>query len=157
MSEYNPEYDVAVMMEAFGQEVRLTPQLPDEATRLLRARLILEEALETIVKGLGVDVICDMGDSRVRVASIHDLRLEIGGPGDIVELADGTADLKVVTYGTDNACGIPCNAVFKEVMRSNMSKAPGGKVNRDAFGKVVKPDSYSPANVRKVLGLDWEI
>jgi predicted HAD superfamily Cof-like phosphohydrolase len=149
--EYNPQRDVANMMRAFGQEVKSTPELPDAETRLLRARLILEEALETIVDGLGVQITPRVIAS---IEGLHDLEMQVVGPGDLVALADGTADLKVVVYGTDNAAGINAPAVFEEVMDSNMSKTyPDGSVKRNEHGKVIKPDHYRPANVAKVLGV----
>ncbi|RME85522.1 MAG: hypothetical protein D6785_04320, partial [Planctomycetota bacterium] len=39
---------VEEFMRLAGQEIPEVPTLPDEKTRLLRSKLILEEALETI-------------------------------------------------------------------------------------------------------------
>ena len=41
---------------------------------------------------------------------------------DVVKLADALADLLYVVYGMAHECGIPIDAVFKEVHRSNMLK-----------------------------------
>jgi predicted HAD superfamily Cof-like phosphohydrolase len=152
--EYNPQRDVAKMMRAYGQEVKSTPELPDAKTRLLRARLILEETLETITRGLGVSITYAWGDEQHNINSIKDVDLQVTGPGDLIELADGTADIKVVVYGTDNAAGLNGSVVFDEVMDSNMSKLnTDGTVTRDSFGKVVKPSHYRPADIPKVLGM----
>lgn len=43
-----------------GQMVPFARTQPDEATRILRAKLILEEAFETIIKGLGVAMVFPM-------------------------------------------------------------------------------------------------
>lgn len=47
---------------------------------------------------------------------------------------------------------IPINEVYGEVARSNMSKiSSNGKVLKNEFGKVQKPDTYSPPNINKFL------
>ena len=43
---YQPQQDIVTLMKQFEQEVKDSPELPDSATRLLRARLVFEEALE---------------------------------------------------------------------------------------------------------------
>lgn len=67
---------------------------------------------------------------------------------DIVNAADALADLMYVIYGAALAFGIDLEPVFAEVHRSNMSK-DGGKKNQ--IGKLVKPDTYSPADVKGEL------
>ena len=36
--DYRPQEDIVTLMKQFEQEVKESPELPDEATRLLRAR-----------------------------------------------------------------------------------------------------------------------
>ena len=67
---------------------------------------------------------------------------------DIVEIADALADLKYVVEGTSISYGINLNAVFKEVHRSNMTKVGGYK---RGDGKWIKPDTYSPADIKSIL------
>lgn len=98
-----------------------TPTVPDEATRLLRERLIEEEFAE--------------------------LR-EAMAAGDIPSIAKELADLLYVVYGTAVSCGIDMEDVFREVHRSNMSKIGGYK---RADGKWVKPPTYSKAALEPVL------
>ena len=50
-------------MSAFGQETPDKPGIPSLEVRKLRAKLILEEALETIVNGLGVEALSGNVDS----------------------------------------------------------------------------------------------
>ena len=45
---YRPQEDIVQLMTQFEQEVKDAPELPDAATRLLRARLVFEEALEFV-------------------------------------------------------------------------------------------------------------
>ena len=46
--DYRPQEDIVALMKQFEQEVKDAPELPNEATRLLRARLVFEEALEFV-------------------------------------------------------------------------------------------------------------
>jgi len=68
--------------------------------------------------------------------------------GNLVEVADGLADVIVVALGCALDCGIDLSAVFEEVMRSNNTKTPG---NLDNGGKLQKGPSYQPPDIAKVL------
>ena len=72
---------------------------------------------------------------------------------DIVEIADALADIIYIAYGTAVAYGIPMDKVFAEVHRSNMSKLgeDGKPIYRDD-GKVLKPATWSPPDIRGILG-----
>lgn len=74
---------------------------------------------------------------------------------DIVEIADAIADSIYVLVGMALEYGIPLQAVWDEVQRSNMAKQePGtGKVKRRADGKILKPDGWTPPNIKQALGL----
>jgi hypothetical protein len=52
---YRPQEDIVTLMKQFNQQVKESPELPDPETRLLRARLVFEEAIE-FVKGCGCTV-----------------------------------------------------------------------------------------------------
>ncbi len=73
--------------------------------------------------------------------------LEAADTDDFVEMVDALADILVVTYGTAVELGVDLEPVFAEVHRSNMSKN-GGK---DAGGKILKGDGFSPPDLRRVL------
>lgn len=98
-----------------------TPTAPDDATRLLRERLIEEEFAEL----------------RDAMAS-----------GDLPSIAKELADLLYVVYGTAVSCGVDMAPVFREVHRSNMTKIGGHK---RADGKWVKPPTYSKAALEPIL------
>jgi predicted HAD superfamily Cof-like phosphohydrolase len=113
------------MVEEFHRKFDLraepAPMIPDEATRLLRVRLIQEEFDE-------------VKDALAR--------------GDLTGIAKELADLLYVIYGTAVSCGIDMDPVFREVHRSNLSKVGGYK---RGDGKWVKPPTYSPAQVGPIL------
>ena len=123
---YQPQQDIVTLMTQFEQEVKQCPELPDAATRLLRARLVFEEALE-FVRACGCTVkVAQKGLSRGQEAPIIDdfaVELDPSGTPDLVEYVDGCIDQLVVTYGALNAAGINAQSAWDEVQRSNMSKA----------------------------------
>jgi predicted HAD superfamily Cof-like phosphohydrolase len=72
--------------------------------------------------------------------------------GDIIEIADALADLLYVVYGTAIAHGIPIDAVFEEVHRSNMTKlGEDGLPLRRKDGKILKSDKWDPPDIAKVF------
>ena len=123
---YQPQHDIVTLMKQFEQEIKDSPELPDPATRRLRARLVFEEALE-FVKACGCTVtIASNGSSEgEQVPVIDDIAVELdpNGTPDLVEYVDGCIDQLVVTYGALNAAGIEAQSAWDEVQRSNMSKA----------------------------------
>jgi predicted HAD superfamily Cof-like phosphohydrolase len=59
--------------------------------------------------------------------------------------------LKWVIEGLEHSLGIPQQAVWDEVARSNMSKLVDGKLIKRDDGKVLKPDTFVPPNIKKIL------
>jgi len=71
---------------------------------------------------------------------------------DLVEIADACADLKWVIEGLEHSLNLPQQEVWDEVSRSNLSKiSPNGKVLKREDGKVLKPDTYSPPDIKTIL------
>jgi predicted HAD superfamily Cof-like phosphohydrolase len=123
---YRPQDDIVTLMKQFNQEVKDSPELPDPATRLLRARLVFEEALEFVrACGCTVTVRAEGSTRSERAAVIDDIAVETDphGSPDLTEYVDGCVDQLVVTYGSLNAAGIKAQSAWDEVQRSNMSKA----------------------------------
>lgn len=118
--------DVADFMKAGEQPVRSELSLEgDQAT--LYMNLISEEYQET---------------------------LSAFKTNDMIEVADGLADMVWVIMGMCNSCGIDFDSVWQEVKASNMSKFPDGKAIKNEYGKIMKPDSYFKPNIKKVLDLE---
>ena len=140
-------------MTGCKQEVPLVPQVPDAKTRVLRARLILEEAMETIQKGLGVRLLVKLDghlDEEERwVLNYDDLSFLADQPANLAEIADGCADISVVTYGTLSACGIADEALIQAVDENNLEKLEKGTV--DEHGKLTKPPGHKPPEIEKIL------
>lgn len=118
----NLEQDVRDFYEKVGGKTFPgAPRLPGDKEFLQRLRLINEELTETI---------------------------EAHTKGDLAGYADGLVDLTYIVIGTAMQSRIPFNECWKEVQRSNMSKVGG---HFDNSGKYIKPPTYSPANIEKVL------
>ena len=137
------------------------PQLPTVPTdpgpdlRILRARLILEEALETIT-ALGVEVkrydprYDDTDYERCDPHNMLDIDMSVLGFGDLgyldpVGVADGCADISVVTIGTLIECGIQDGPVLRLVDDNNASKnGPGSCFVAD---KLQKPPGFKGPDI----------
>lgn len=105
-------------------DIRTEPGLPAGEVRKLRIALLKEEFEEY---------------------------LEGEKNNDIVEIADALGDMLVIIFGTSLSYGIPLDKVFNEIHVSNMTKVINGKVIRRMDGKIMKPASYEPPNIEKIL------
>jgi predicted HAD superfamily Cof-like phosphohydrolase len=140
-------------MENAGQEIPDKPCIPSPEVRLLRAKLIFEEAMETI-EALGVDIMLSpFIGQHDKVALSHVMGELVVNPHrkpDLVLIADGCADISVVTTGTLSACGIQDEELLEEVDKANLAKfGPGGYKRED--GKWIKPKDWVPPDILGVL------
>jgi predicted HAD superfamily Cof-like phosphohydrolase len=146
---------VREFMRRAGQQIPRHPVVPDVDTRVLRAKLIMEEALETIT-ALGVQVRRPLrsGGSVSSYTELllraNDLIFEACLPVDLVEVADGCADIIVVTTGTALACGIDLEPVQQMVDKSNLAKFGPGGYRRDD-GKWIKPPDWEAPPIEDEL------
>jgi predicted HAD superfamily Cof-like phosphohydrolase len=144
---------VEEFMVKAGQQVAPYPSMPPDDARLLRAKLIFEEAMETIT-ALGVDVMVDQRTGQQGPAPLSDgayqLVLNPRRSPNMLEIADGCADISVVTIGTLSACGIADKPLLEEVDSANLRKfGPGSKRRED--GKWLKPPDWTPPDIAGVL------
>lgn len=121
----NP-YDALVEFQnAFGLNANNKPELPSDEERDLRLCLMQEEVTEYLA-----------GEAK----------------NDLENIAKELCDIIYIAYGTAVSYGIPMDKVFEEVHRSNMSKVnPDGTITRREDGKILKPDTYSAANIKQFL------
>lgn len=153
-------------MRLAGQTVRDKPGKPTDKERILRARLILEEALELIHDGLGIDIIIstDKSDSNLRnnimgsdfspnplilrglEASMTFLPVK---EFDLEKTIDGACDLSVVTIGTMSCVGVPDIPFLDIVDDNNLEKIEKGRI--DEYGKLIKPEGHRPPDIKGLL------
>ena len=160
--------DIAEFMRMAGQDTPTAPTLATSKTRELRAKLILEEALETIA-ALGVTVSLyetnEVGESFQVVENIACTDKSFksveftGSFGDLALIADGVADTVYVAVGTAVALGIDMTPIWRIVQRANMAKfGPGGYRRED--GKWMKPADWKDpqpvleAEIESQVGLE---
>lgn len=166
MEESNPvcsktvhQARVEVFMRRCGQSVPTLPTLPPADVLRLRARLILEEALETAA-ALGFSLVDHHGVALSTKAAPLVIN---GGPcttiGNLIvrpvtpnleAIVDGCADLSVVAIGTLSACGVADVDVLAEVDRNNLAKFERG-ARPDNGGKLIKPVDHPPPDLHGVL------
>lgn len=138
------QLSVEQFMRLAKQEVPSTPTEPSEEVRLLRAKLIFEEAMETI-KALGVVASISLGcDEYIDVDEFPVFSAR--GKFNMVEVIDGCCDIKVVITGTLIACGIPDEPFQVLVDQNNLEKFGPGHSWRDD-GKLIKPPGHKPPDI----------
>ena len=117
--------EVKVFMKTYGQEIKLTPDFPENKILKLRIDLIQEE--------------------------LDELKEAIENK-DIVEVADALTDILYVTYGAGHSFGVNLDDCFSEVQRSNMSKLDeNGKPIFNESGKVLKGPNYFKPDLKKYI------
>ena len=99
------------------------PRIPPEGIAELRWKLIQEEAEETV--------------QAIKTSNM-------------IEIADGLADLLYVTIGCAIAYGIPIADVFREVHLSNMTKSMA-KDEKSIKGKAIKGPNYLQPDIVRIL------
>jgi predicted HAD superfamily Cof-like phosphohydrolase len=148
---------VRAFMQKARQSTPIRATVPDDATRLLRARLILEEAMET-VEALGVSVRVAATDPEGHVVysglCLESKKIEPDvDNARLKEIIDGCCDSIVVVLGTMVSCGVPDLPAMEEVCNSNDSKfAEGYSLRED--GKLQKSPSYTPADFSAAIAED---
>jgi predicted HAD superfamily Cof-like phosphohydrolase len=70
---------------------------------------------------------------------------------DLAQIAATLRQLTDAVFTCSYTYNIPILQVFAEVHRSNLAKLVDGKVLRRADGKVLKPESWTPANIEPIL------
>jgi predicted HAD superfamily Cof-like phosphohydrolase len=125
----------------------ISPAEPLLRSADLRANLIVEETIETVIALVGAartQTIVQGQLQRVLQKTTQNRKTE----SNIVDVIDGLCDLKYVIDGTFEDIGIDGEPFFEEVHRANMAKSGGG---RDDNGKVKKPEGWSPPDIAGVL------
>ena len=124
--------DLRDFHEKYSHHIADKPGFPsDEDLWELRLKLIVEESDELEEELLAAYE----GDN---------------SPERLAATAKEMCDLIYVIVGLGISFGIDLDKAWDEVHRSNMSKEVGLK---NEFGKQLKGDSYSPADIKSVLGL----
>jgi dCMP deaminase len=120
-----PETMVKEFMVKFGQFASDKPNTDiPEVIKDLRVKLMMEE-LNEMLRGMAAN--------------------------DLVEIADGAADLIYVVVGTCIAYGIPIDKILAEVHRSNMTKTAKPAKLGEKYGSGAKGPGYEPPRIAEML------
>lgn len=132
--------DVRDFMKAARQPMPDGPAVLDGKEKWSRLTMLLEELSEH-KKAL----------ADLKKASEYNNQREVEDA--IVEIGDSIGDLIFVLIGTAHSYGLDIDAIWDEIARSNRSKVneKTGFMDKDSTGKVIKPRSYTPPNLRKVI------
>ncbi len=139
------------MMEKAGQDLPSTPSVPDDKIRVLRARLIMEEAFEALeAMGVAAFTQCSDGALDVEFKDLAFKTFQKSEELDLPHIAKELADISVVNIGTMSAFGISDNEVLQAVDENNLAKfGPGGF--RDSNGKWRKPPNHPDPDIKAIL------
>lgn len=128
--------------EATNSNIGTDPELRDNE---LRAKLIMEEAVETVA-AMGYWAEARISDANEPFI-IAEFKKRFSEPN-FPEVIDGLCDLIYVALGTAVTAGIDLDPFFREVQRANMEKLTGPK---RADGKQLKPEGWRPPDIEGVL------
>lgn len=120
----NMYQEVKHFQTVVGQNIGEKPEFPNIRERKLRMDLMLEEMKEY---------------------------MESEEKNDLENLAKELADIIYIACGTAASYGIPLDRVFTEVHASNMAKLVDGKPIRREDGKILKPEGWTPPDIKKIL------
>lgn len=127
------------------QEIQKSYTIPAASpARELLARLILQEALET-VQALGFHP----GSLEDRENFVLKQTKEFDEL-DIYEIIDGCCDTAYVAVGCMVAMGVPDSPHLDEVCMCNDAKFPNGEAIINEKGKYQKPEGWKPPDHKKV-------
>ncbi len=156
----------AFIGEAKDQAPEGVPERPTvlpEDQRILCARLIMEEALELIEKGLGVEVHWDMAqygyvdDDPAIHATMEKLMLVPSSVVSMEEIADGVADLRYVATYTAALHGIDMTPIQEAVDKANADKFRGDAHMDEDTRKWIKPSDWQAPDILGLLMIQgWE-
>lgn len=129
--------------------------IPPEETRRLRAKLILEEALETIqALGFRVELRKYKQPSVYNSYTVDKSTVEFDPcyEPSMEDIIDGCCDLHYVEVGTLCACGVPDVPHMNHVNERNNAKFPHGiaVLDKDVPGKFGKPEGWEKPNHAKL-------
>jgi predicted HAD superfamily Cof-like phosphohydrolase len=131
----------SINMRTLRQFMEAANQRPgDWQTALLYRELIEEEVVTELFAAFDeLKAVAHTNDTEAK----HRLR---------VRILDGIADSMVTLMAFGEALNMDVIGGYTEVMRSNITKiGPDGTVQKNQYGKVIKPDTYHPPRLEHLV------
>lgn len=138
-------------MGAVRRMMQAADQKPDDfATALLYRELVREEYDKEFNEAWDNLIAARSG------VYVYDREGNLLSENDIaVDLLDAICDTIVTLQGLAEGLGCDLVGAYNEVMRSNLTKImPDGKVHKNSYGKIRKPDSYKAPRLLPYLERD---
>ncbi len=151
-------YDnVKTFMEGTNQPTPKVYTVPTEAQRILRARLIMEETLELIIRGLGIDLTCNRPHGVIIDESngklVDNFKFTVNqNTYDPIELIDGVCDVRVTSTGALVDIGVPDSIFIDAVDDNNILKLVCGHTD-PVTNKFIKPQNHPAPDILRLLDL----
>lgn len=139
-----------LQVQEFHRDVLEGPTSPAEPkvrNPELRARLILEEAVETVVALVG-------GEQAYNMVREAGRAIPQRQKPSLLETIDGIVDTIYVCYGTAEDIGVDLEPFFDEVHAANMRKRDperAQQASKSPLGKVIKPPGWKGPDIAGVL------
>ena len=133
-----------------GVDVPIQPTVPSNARLIARAKLLMEETLEFIeAAGIELQIQSSMmlNPAPLRFEHLQFVKIK---PADMIEMADGLADVAVITAGGMAICGIADLPLLREVDDNNLLKLSTGHFD-DKSGKFIKAKNHPKPDITAVL------
>jgi len=140
--------------KVYGHPISEVPTVGTPDLRMLRVKLIIEEAVEFVEAcGYAISIHWDKDTNK------HLLRLLVPETPEhtdmepnLVEMADALGDLDYVVQGANLCFGLPSENIMREIHASNMSKlGENGEPIRREDGKILKGPNYFPPRIDKII------
>jgi predicted HAD superfamily Cof-like phosphohydrolase len=132
-------------------DVNLSSKREMQERLMLRLRLVAEEFFELLKGAVGNGPQHLVEAAKGNIDTVLD-KWRDNYDYNAIETADALTDLMVVTVGMGLELGMPLDRLWDEVHRSNMAKVgPDGKVTYREDGKVLKPEGWTPPDIKAAL------
>jgi len=142
---------VFAFRRANNDPISLRPEPPEADRVRLYAGLIAEEAFETISAMYG-----DPPSFTIHKEATMELIQKMPVDVDMIEVADGLGDVDYVVENARQEFGIDGLPISEEIQRTNMAKFGPGSWVRESDGKRMKPNGWTPPNIRgELLKQGW--
>lgn len=145
----DPQALVTEFHAKMGLPVASEPTVGTPEQRCLRVRLMLEELLE-FAEAAGIEIV--VGDAAQAVALDlkpgTEIQITAEHDPDLARMTHEHIDHQYVVAGTTVELGLPVREGLPLIHEANMRKEPG---NKDAGGKIRKPEGWTPADVSGLL------
>jgi predicted HAD superfamily Cof-like phosphohydrolase len=142
--------DVRQVHAAAGIQFPTTPSVQSPEDLTLSARLVVEETWE-VLEALYQGRIPGRDIRQAVDLILQTLKDYPPDPPDLAHLAKEIIDGIVVLVRMGAALGLPMQACWDEVHRSNMAKFPNGVATFREDGKIQKPEGWQPPDMQAVL------